>query len=148
MSDSKCWEGRREEEGERMFIKTVHTWTNIFCNKMRLSVIVNSHPSSTVSSSGRLGRSKKRYRHLTRVDGSDAAVIQSIRAWSPTDSRLMVLSSVQPLLLASLDSISRNLTIAQLAASVSETTHRNLLDNVNKKLFPVTCQNKIRVLKK
>ena len=59
------------------------------------------------------------------VDGSDAAVIQSIKAWEPMDRRLIVLSNIQPALDSSVDSISRNFTIAQLASS--EIIHQKMI---------------------
>jgi hypothetical protein len=56
---------------------------------------------------------------LTRVDGSDAVVIQSIKACPPDDNRLRAVSNIHPLLASSDELISRNLIIAQLAASVN-----------------------------
>ena len=55
---------------------------------------------------------------MTRVDGSDAAVIQSIKACPPEDNRFRAVSNIHPLLASSDELISRNLIIAQLAASV------------------------------
>ena len=43
--------------------------------------------------------------------------MQSMRLSGPEDSRLRVESNIQPLLISSVESISRNLTMAQLAAS-------------------------------
>ena len=53
---------------------------NIFCKRILLSLWVNSlweadRLASSSPSSSVLGRSKKRYRHLTRVEGTLAAVI-------------------------------------------------------------------------
>lgn len=98
------------------------TCTNTFCSRTRLSRGVNSHPGIRTSEFGTSGRSKNRYRHLTRVDGKAATVMLSMRLSELIESKLTVHNNIQPLLSSSVDSISRKRTIAQLAASATKIT--------------------------
>ena len=56
------------------------------------------------------------------MEGTEAVVMQSMRLEGPDASRLIVLSSIHPLLASSLAAISKNFAIVKLADSVKNKT--------------------------
>ena len=60
---------------------------------------------------------------MTSVEGTEAAVMQSMRLDGPEERRLIVLSNIHPLLVSSLAAISKNFAIVKLADSTNTSEH-------------------------
>lgn len=115
---------------------SLYTWPKSFCSRSLLSRWVNSQPKLVTSPFSKSGKSKNKYRHLTKVEGMEETVMTSMRAGPPSDKRFSEVNNIQPLLASSTLSISRNLAIAELAATVDWLDARFLIsETANRETF-------------